>query len=61
LGWNFDDLPLLPTKDNPVGAMVDGSQVGALGVSKSQTVIVLPGVALGELNPFVEYVSHPVP
>jgi hypothetical protein len=61
LGWNFDDLPPLPTEDNPVGAVVDGSQAGALGVSKSRIVTILPGVSLGELDPFVEYVPRPVP
>jgi hypothetical protein len=61
LGRNFDDLPPLPTEDNPVGAVVDGSQAGASGGSKSRTVTVLPSVSLGELDPFVEYVSRPVP
>jgi hypothetical protein len=61
LGQNFNDLPLLPTEDNPVGAVVDGSQAGASGISKSQTVTILPGVSLRKLDPFVEYVSHPVP
>jgi hypothetical protein len=61
LGQNFDDFPLLPTKDNPIGAVVDGSQARASGVSKSRNVTVLPGVSLVELDPFLEYVSRPVP
>jgi hypothetical protein len=61
LGQNFDDLPPLPIEDNPVGAVVDGSQAGASRVCKARTVTVLPSVSLGELDPFVEYVPHPVP
>jgi hypothetical protein len=38
--------------------VVNGSQARSLGVSKSQTIIVLPGFSLGELNFFVEYVPH---
>jgi hypothetical protein len=61
LGQNIDDLPPLPIEDNPVGAVVDGSQGGALGVSKSQSITVLLGFSLGELDLFVEYVPRPVP
>jgi hypothetical protein len=61
LGRNFDDLPPLPTEDNPIRAMVDGSQARALGVSKSQTIIVLSGFYLGELDLFVGYVPRLVP
>jgi hypothetical protein len=53
--------PPLPIEDNPVVATVDGSQARALGVSKSQSIIVLPGFSLGELDLFVEYVPHLVP
>jgi hypothetical protein len=41
--------------------VVDGSQAGALRVSKSQTITVLSGFSLGELDLFVEYVSRPFP
>jgi hypothetical protein len=61
LGLNFDDLPPLPTEDNPVWTVVDRSQAGALGVSKSQTITILLGFSLGELDLFVEYVPRPVP
>jgi hypothetical protein len=61
LGRNFDDLPLLPIEDNPVGVVADGSQAGASRVSKARTVTVLPSVSLGELDPFVEYVPRLVP
>jgi hypothetical protein len=54
-------LPSLPTKDNPIGAVVNGSQARASRVSKSRTVTVLPSVSLRELDPFVDYVPLLVP
>jgi hypothetical protein len=41
--------------------VVDGSQAGTSVVSKSRIISVLPGISLGELDPFVEYVSCPIP
>jgi hypothetical protein len=57
----IDDLPVLPTEDNPIGAVVNRSQAGASVVSKSRTISVLPGFSFRELNLFVEYVPRPVP
>jgi hypothetical protein len=61
LGQNFNDLPPLPIEDNPIGVVVDGNQAGASGISKSRTITILPSVSLRKLDPFVEYVSRPVP
>jgi hypothetical protein len=61
MGRSFHNLPPLPIEDNPVGAVVDGSHARALGVSKSQSITILSGISLGELDLFVEYVPRPIP
>jgi hypothetical protein len=59
LGRNFVDP--IPTDDNPARVEVRENLAGASSTSKSQATIILLGVSSAELDPYIEYVPHPVP
>jgi hypothetical protein len=59
LGRNFIDS--IPTDDNPAGVKVGENLVGASSTSKSQATTILSGVSSAKLDPYIEYVPHPVP
>jgi hypothetical protein len=59
LGQNFIDL--IPADDNPTGVKVGETLAGASSTSKSQATTILPGASILELDPYIEYVHHPVP
>jgi hypothetical protein len=59
MGHNFVDP--IPTDDNHAMVEIRENLAGASSTSKFQATTILPGVSSAALDPYVEYVPHPVP
>ena len=59
MGRNFVDP--IPLHDLPIIVGAGGSLAGASLTSKSQTIVMLPGVSSANLDVYVEYVPRLVP
>jgi hypothetical protein len=48
VGWNFDDMPPLPSENNPSEAREGGNQKAVTGTRESGATFIFLGVSVGE-------------